>query len=669
MKWFGYTGASSVVASGLVACLLCSTVTADSTASKTAGTSAGNAVLQKYGTKENVKKNLAVPMTSGGTQLQTIDSTKSFSVGFGTPSSNSFLQLLIQPTGTGDLGMVTVAQDLDSDGAFDNTFNLGVPVSGVCANGFVSCNPGTWNACQPYKWISDNQGKLSIEPVAVTRLGGCYCINSSCGSSLVWSNSALILKDLGGGAVGAIHAQDATVMITNVASDPVSITYYGNLLKKATTANSAVPANQGAASVQQQQAYFGNWSQLSNDAAGLSLTQSSNGESMYSKVKNSVATQNGVSTKTCQIKRTGVLTTVPLASFTSTGSSSLCTDHLIYMMVKKVDETKFELKLLDTSPGGAAHHNCNDNPGGDGWHLQHTINLPVIETGTYQAKLTKALYSITNIQGAGCNSGGSASMDAAISGFNVGIAATAPCPAKGAQTPSFDWSYLFEFEADSYQEGVTNGCAAFEADANCTPREEVVDGVTTMINGNPTGLNPLPTQKTYIGAVAPMEISRDWWEKKRTYSCIDQNMYDLSAAGKRFDPLVTSVDDTVNAINYSDLRKDSNGAWIASTGSIALPGRDLPADCEQACQVRKNKQDTQIGANGVMSEARETSSSHDDVFRICVDNGTTCPVEAGETIVANCKCTDQFSSAATVMQSLRMAGNDNICASGTPVQP
>jgi len=38
-------------------------------------------------------------------------------------------------------------------------------------------------------------------------LAGCYCISSCCGSNLVWNNIGIVLRDIGGGMVSAVHQQ------------------------------------------------------------------------------------------------------------------------------------------------------------------------------------------------------------------------------------------------------------------------------------------------------------------------------------------------------------------------------------------------------------------------------------------------------------------------------
>jgi len=100
-----------------------------------AGSDLGSAVLQKYGSPEGIQTGISMPMTSSNTPMQTLDRSKSFSAQLACPSSSRFLEVLIQPSGTGDIATLLVSQDLDMDGSIDYSYSVPFPVSGICANG------------------------------------------------------------------------------------------------------------------------------------------------------------------------------------------------------------------------------------------------------------------------------------------------------------------------------------------------------------------------------------------------------------------------------------------------------------------------------------------------------------------------------------------------------
>ena len=114
----------------------------------TQGKEAGFMALGRFGSAAASNSNISVPMTNKGTNLYTLDGTNGFDAALSSPSSNKFLQILIQPSGTGDLQKLIVSQDINTDGTFDHTIDLPFMVSGICTNGVVGCEPGTWSGCK-----------------------------------------------------------------------------------------------------------------------------------------------------------------------------------------------------------------------------------------------------------------------------------------------------------------------------------------------------------------------------------------------------------------------------------------------------------------------------------------------------------------------------------------
>ncbi len=163
-----------------------------------AGTDLGNAATRKFGNPDSINREISVPMTSRDTLMRTLDGNKSFSAQLLCPASRKFIEVSIQVGGSGDISPVTVSQDLDMDGNTDFAFSVPFPVSGVCANGIISCQSGTWGNCSYFRWSADSSARVGLAAAAISDLGGCYCINASCGSNLVQGNLSTVLRDLGG---------------------------------------------------------------------------------------------------------------------------------------------------------------------------------------------------------------------------------------------------------------------------------------------------------------------------------------------------------------------------------------------------------------------------------------------------------------------------------------
>ena len=170
---------------------------------------AAQAARTKSSSSEAIQQNYVTPGMSGQ-PIATVDSTKSFTPTINCQKTASLLQVLVQPSATGDIGTIRVSQDTDFDGSFDRSNTLAKPVSGICANGVISCQPGSWNQCHFFKWDVDAAKALKLSEVGMSELAGCYCVNNSCGANLVWGNMNSILKDLGGGVIGALTTAHET---------------------------------------------------------------------------------------------------------------------------------------------------------------------------------------------------------------------------------------------------------------------------------------------------------------------------------------------------------------------------------------------------------------------------------------------------------------------------
>lgn len=198
---------------------------------KTAGNDAGRGFMGQVDSADKINKRIAQPMTSSSTPMKTFgapDEQQTFNAQLTAPSSDSFLDIFVQPSATGDLQNAIVKQDLNFDGSFDYAFAVPVIISGVCANGIISCQQGTWNNCRFYNWKAQSNLKITLQERADIRgLAGCFCINQSCGSNLVWSNMDYVLTTLGGGPVAFIQEADPHVVVTSVNSSMTYIKYYG----------------------------------------------------------------------------------------------------------------------------------------------------------------------------------------------------------------------------------------------------------------------------------------------------------------------------------------------------------------------------------------------------------------------------------------------------------
>lgn len=264
------------------------------------GQVAGQAVLGEYGSKEAFNVNIAQPVTQAATPLTTIDGSASGSGQITAPSSRTFVQVAVQPAATGDLAQVRVFEDLNLDGQYEYSYTVPTLASGVCANGIISCRAGTWLECKPLGWAADADGRVSLVDIPLDDLGGCYCINSSCGSNLIWNNLPLVLKDLGGGVVGAVQQRRPSFIVTDVSTDDATITYYGMDAGRTGSDESGAPLSGRA----EETRYYQSPSLLTSDTEAAILAQSADPDSYYAMASTSLQNRMEVGElSTCVIER------------------------------------------------------------------------------------------------------------------------------------------------------------------------------------------------------------------------------------------------------------------------------------------------------------------------------------------------------------------------------
>ena len=120
------------------------------------------------GTPAAMNSNMVQPITNNTVPLKNFDNTTSFNAALGCPSTKSFMEIFVGVTPTGDLSPVILSQDATYSGALTTSYTLPYIVSGICANGVISCDAGTWSNCNYYQWVSTPQTCCSSTPPPLT---------------------------------------------------------------------------------------------------------------------------------------------------------------------------------------------------------------------------------------------------------------------------------------------------------------------------------------------------------------------------------------------------------------------------------------------------------------------------------------------------------------------
>ncbi len=642
--------------------------TGQATAEQTAGQTAGETIREKFGSQDTLQRNILNPMTSSETPMETVDGSISFPAQLSFPSSKKFLEIFMQPGPTGDLGTVIVGEDLDFDGTTEYSFQVPFQISGVCGNGVIACTPGTWTACDYYAWKADPSGKVSLQEASPDSLGGCYCLNNDCGSNLVWTNTPVILKDLGGGAVGAVQAANSGFTVSDVRVDTTTITYYGQDTSRQTT--DGVPPG-GSPTPPSQTAYYSDPLSLPSAAQSAAQAQAGDSESLYALV-------SGIDThqqqNICNIRQQVTLNKtdindviVPLGG---TGAVQYCGPDCIDVILGRIGNNYW--------PGSCTIYEEN---------YRFFVKQPELIQSATLIRVKWDDYAQVWIGGDMVWTGPNGNFPPETPGAcelstewdrNPNLDVTASFQQGGEVQTKIRVSVGGKGEGYAYirvrlqpelcvaSTAVVDGCASLAGRSDCTLQEEKVDGVFTIRNANPTNLAPLPSTKTLSEGGCSKDVTQDWWEKQRVYLCATAG-YDFSDAKTRFGQVVGSLNDNGSSVSYQDMLRNPGGGWTYSSGELTLPDL-LPADeCEKACKTRRPKTDTQATLPGHSGQFRTDTDSFDILYHNCVND--ECPAEPGEEVLKDCQCLNEFAEAATIMQMLRLAGQDTICSDGVAKVP
>jgi len=610
--------------------------------------------------------NLLAPLVGGGTGLKTFDGSKEGSVNFSVPSSKSFLKLSGIPSATGDLSSLMISQDTDLDGSADYHVSYS-NISGVCSNGAISCSPGTWSGCQFMVWDASEDGKLKLisAKFGPKDLSGCYCINNYCGKGLAIRNLDIVLQDLGAGAANSISRWNREFSITSAKMSNGTISYYGQKLKdvhKSLAGGMPPPGEKPRGYIQPSgtsnpMEYSRDISQFQSptaftaDATSTMQYQSSQPDSYYTLLAKTQATQQmNRSSHNCTIRR----------YVAAVAGENFCAEPPPQNILGSLDQTYYwRVKLNDRILFG----NNDGNPcetGADWGHKRDSTML-----------ITSIVFKCT---GKPAPTGGPYQTTSGVPpyGERLGVWADMVGPyvdVDGGKDLCFYDLYdyytqcvrkydVMEMTVDSTQ------CDGFAANSDCKLMDSTIDGVKVWVNFQPTGLDPIPSSRSFTGSIATYSVSMPWWEDKRTYVCTENKGFDFTSIVKRKKQVdaTTVAEEQEGSLGmaYSDMRQDRSGGWTESQVKGTIGRRQTtPENCEKACKVQKTVPHDQVSIAGVPADYAVVVDSLSSYYKVC---NPTCPLAEGETLVKDCACPDEFGNAISAIQVLQEAKNDMICS-------
>ncbi|MDA4736898.1 MULTISPECIES: conjugal transfer protein TraN [Enterobacter cloacae complex] len=643
--------------------------TAKITASKDIAGSITSTVKGKTSNASRLNESQIRPV-SGENNMKTYDGKTAFDGKAVCKGSSEFMRMLVQPTTNGNLKLLNIMQDTDMNGSLDITTSPGWDISVVCSNGFQTCSDANNAAtCTSWAWVADPKSyQLGRKNVAMTDLGGCYCINNSCGSNLAWNNLGQILNDLGGGASQALSRANPWFTLSQIKVDGVSASFVGG-----DTASCSIGDSEGffgTADGKKILNYKDNYNAMKTDAESNKNTSSA----YKSITTGSLNPNEQYDLKSCSVTRNVPLDEVKLNEIIAfdggEGTVQQCGTDCLQLVMGKIGnnywdgyckyyevESKFFVKKPDRIKSATLVEVQYDD-----W-MQMWVSDKVVWNGPH------GNWTDMGPVPGSCQQNTSWKQNPNLD-FKQYLNKEGPVTFK-LRVEVYDGGEGYarvNLKADlSCKEGkdyISNTCTAYEQDKECQLVEEAVDGVKTFTGGINTGLIPLAQTQVLQGNFCSVPVKRDWFKKNRTYRCNKKTSFNFDNIIER----KAYIDKTVTPGDYKD-KMFNNGKVSYGAGELFWPDMPKVGDCINMCKTRKPKQTPDMAVSGQVDKNNKTGVIKYDNFYYECDATNKCPAEPGEEVIKACQCLNEFAEASAIMQVIRQAGQDMICSSGNPKKP
>ncbi|EGE9945975.1 conjugal transfer protein TraN [Salmonella enterica] len=643
--------------------------TAKITASKDIAGSISSTVKGKTSNASRLNESQIRPV-SGENTMKTYDGKTAFDGKAVCKGSSEFMRMLVQPTTNGNLKLLNIMQDTDMNGSLDITTSPGWDISVVCSNGFQTCSDANNAAtCTSWAWVADPKSyQLGRKNVAMTDLGGCYCINNSCGSNLAWNNLGQILNDLGGGASQALSRANPWFTLSQIKVDGVSASFVGG-----DTASCSIGDSEGffgTADGKKILNYKDNYNAMKTDAESNKNTSSA----YKSITTGSLNPNEQYDLKSCSVTRNVPLDEVKLNEIIAfdggEGTVQQCGTDCLQLVMGKIGnnywdgyckyyevESKFFVKKPDRIKSATLIEVQYDD-----W-MQMWVSDKVVWNGPH------GNWTDMGPVPGSCQQNTSWKQNPNLD-FKQYLNKEGPVTFK-LRVEVYDGGEGYarvNLKADlSCKEGkdyISNTCTAYEQDKECQLVEEAVDGVKTFTGGINTGLIPLAQTQVLQGNFCSVPVKRDWFKKNRTYRCNKKTSFNFDNIIER----KAYIDKTVTPGDYKD-KMFNNGKVSYGAGELFWPDMPKVGDCINMCKTRKPKQTPDMAVSGQVDKNNKSGVIKYDNFYYECDATNKCPAEPGEEVIKACQCLNEFAEASAIMQVIRQAGQDMICSSGNPKKP
>ena len=558
---------------------------------------------------EGALKQMQQPLLNPTASMSTLNGEREFSPSLICSANVPFLTVEGSVTEEAETAL-TVSIDSNLDGTPEQ--QMEVPqISGYCANGFVVCEPGTWDNCSYQSWVYSETG-LSTETVVDTNeMRNCGCANGHCLDDPA-ANLPDTLSYLAAGIVTSIQTYNPAFISSHVVKQENIYSYYGQSTENCYDGEVAAAAT-----------YDG--------STNNSFTESLIANDVYQLVSSVNSSQyGGQSDGTCNITRS-----VNIDEDASTTGNVVVQ---MYSQGRDYITCEFDLK--------SGEINCNTD---GSWHRAQVQGTIDYET-TCNSDQTNV--DVTNVS-RWYMPGRQGPYDSSIyfdylqmpSCSNDLIGRFRIRDRTGSSSTEYHMSNQFTITYGTcpIQEVITDTCTEYENDDRCELVTERKDGILTVLNGIPTS-NTLPGTTMYLDSdVCSLTVTRPFMQSERRYSC-ERSDYVL---------------DTSRFVEPTENGGVGNIQIGESTIELAIPQAPVQ-QCTRSCKVQASSLDTSVNDQGIASETRSSSQRGDVILKQCINDA--CPAEPGEVVLEDCACTNSFTDAIQALQLLRLAGKDMECS-------
>lgn len=617
----------------------------------------GTSVRGYFANDKSGTINNPVTTTEGG---KTLDGATTYQGNVTCSGSNakSFLSTSFV-TGSGHDITVQIRLDKDLDGTKETSYATPFEVSGVCTNGIIKCDMGTFSNCYYYRW-NFNGTNFGLTQSLRSEMGGCFCVNSSCGSPSLVSPSS-ILETLGAGITGATASYNRNYVITKTANSGSMIEYWGQNATNCTQTNgSSLPSFNPTS----------DFSLAGVDSVTSSQLQDTN--SPYSTFQGGVSnTSLQLAQNSCEIKNPVSLSETTIKTFTG----------YLFEWSRNLENKVSNPFFLPMTKGDIASHINLFAQECRAWGCTGSTWLT-----TYSYKTKFEVGYIVN------GSGGQV-----VNAYNespIRIDTTFHESDSGGYKPFSVWAKavwedIVTPQVSSIQ---SNTCTTYENNTTCQLKEEKIcdemgsNCLTTMTNFTPSSMTIQPfcrnvststygwvicqdkDQITYtnsgpVNTTGTISATPAYPTVKRVYQCkyaMDNNTSDIQNA-------YGSVKTVQNGSQFSFTaqQKNSDGSWntTSNDGSINFQAPANAKYCEVVWKDSStptvysdgtNKAQTVAGAASVKTEIRQCSGADYSV----------CPIDSskGESTKHPCGSIDDFPEVLGSLQAVADAAKDMICS-------